>query len=327
MTDLERCISDEGIPDGYAFSQDHRFVTLTFAVPPGTPPSNLDFSLFDNDRSIRAGLRGRDPFICGTLFDSVFGPSLSISISGALGEIRIQKTREFYWPVFIADRAGDSIDPKSLFMIGVWEDASARPSAAWQCFLESAERGYVPAKLLIASTLLNDGNPYGILRNDEEGIKVLQSVAKDRMSVEVRLALFRALERSGRMTEAKDVIREAARGSGEALWEKAQFLEKFDDAEAIEERVTALRELSEENHALACRELAKLYATGKGGVGRDFEKARELAEQATLLDPDLPSDLPDEGVGGNLAAMTGVTVGFLGVVTALWMFVSRRRIM
>lgn len=321
MTDFERCLDDEGVPDGYTFFQDGVQIILTFPIPPTASPSDIDFSIFDDDRSIRAGLRGADPSICSTMFDSVFHTDLSHA--GSTCRITLQKLSDRDWPLFISEPVGTRIDPKSLFMLGVYSDACARPRAAWRHFLASADRGFVPAKLVVASALLNDGNPYSVASDASEGIRVLSLLPPAAVTVDVRLVLFRALARAGRASEARAVVSEAARESDIAKWELVRFLEG--DGGAARERVAALEDLAAAGHALACRELARLYAGGRC-VRTDLARARELAERAARIDPALPAELPDEGVGGNFAATAGATVAFLGVAAVAWAFFPRRRV-
>jgi hypothetical protein len=255
------------------------------------------------------------------MFDSAFHTDLSLS--GSACRITLQKFSDRDWPLFISGPTGTGIDPKSLFMLGVYSDACARPRTAWRHFLASADRGFAPAKLIVASALLNDGNPYCVASDASEGIRVLSSLPRAAVTVDVRLVLFRALARAGRASEARAVVSEAARESDVAKWELVRFLEG--DGGAARERAAALEELAAAGHALACRELARLYAAGRG-VRRDLARARELAERAASIDPALPAELPDEGVGGNFAATAGVTVAFLGVAAIAWAFLSRRRV-
>jgi hypothetical protein len=322
MLDLERCISEDGISDGYTFFQDESTITLTFPVPISTSPTEIDFDIFDDDRAIFTCLRGSEPVICGTMFESVF--QTDFSVQSTLCSITLQKVNRCVWPVFIIGAARDFIDVKSLFMLGVYDDASARPRSAWQHFLDSADRGYLPAKLLIASTLLNDGNPFSVATDESEAVRVLLSVPRALLPREAALALFQSLEKVGRVSEAHAVIAEAARASNEAKWEFVQFLERQPDAGDPAVRVRTLEELAAANHALACRDLARAYAQGEG-VRRNPDRAQQLAQKAHALDPALPAEIPDDGAGWNFALTAVATLGFLGVALGAWRFVARNR--
>jgi hypothetical protein len=132
MTDFEHCVADDGIPDGYAFCQEDSQITLTFSVPPTTSPSGVNFDIFDDDCSIRAGVRGSEPSICETLFDAVFRTHLSLADGRCW--IVLQKVLKREWPLLVTEPARGCIAAKSLFMLGVQCDACARPVAAWRHF-------------------------------------------------------------------------------------------------------------------------------------------------------------------------------------------------
>jgi hypothetical protein len=327
MSDLEHCISAAGVPEGYTFTQEGPQIVLTFPVPPGTTSGDLELTIFgEGDRGIRAGLRGYEPVICGMMFDSVLRPDISLSDDHCA--ITLRKLVERDWPLLIIGSVHELIDPKSLFMCGIYDDSSARPRSAWSKFLASADRGYLPAKLLIASCLLNDSNPYNVAKNPLEGIRVLQSIPSDRLTTEIRLVLFRALAHTEQFDEARAVITEAAQTSNDAKWELVQFLKTLpdDDGRTSREIVAVLEHLAGANHAQACLELACMCARGKG-VQRNGWRARELAQKAAKIDPSLPAEVPEDGIGGNLAIAGGLTVTFLAVAATIggWLWRNQRR--
>lgn len=321
--DLEHCICDEGIPDGYTFDQNDSVIAITFPVPEGTARSAIVLDVSSGERTIEAGLAGSDPAVCGTMFSSVFNPLFDLS--ARFCRVRLTKSNPADWPVFISSPSSRGIDAKSLFMLGVLDDAAARPAHAWSRFIEAADRGYVPAQLLLACCLLNDANPYQVSRDVARGIQILESIPPDRLPDDARVALAGALAGSGRAGDARAVLAACAPTCIEAKLTLVELLEGAREPGAAAQIVEILEDLVRRRSAVAAHKLAGCYAAGKG-VRKDAQRARELSELACGLDKALAPVVVDGGTGANMLATGTATLLFIGFFLGLWLFAKRRSV-
>jgi hypothetical protein len=313
--DLEHCICDEGISDGYTFDQNDSLIVITFPVPDCTVRSSIVCDISCGDRSIEAGVSFCAPAVCGTMFGSVFNPQ--VDVFARFCRVRLTKSAPSDWPVFISAPSSRGIDPKSLFMLGVLADAAARPRHAWSRFVEAADRGYVPAQMLLACCLLNDTNPYQVPRDVARGIAILEAIPPNRLTDDVRVALAGALTAGGRGADARAVLAGAAPTCIEA---KLKLVEMLDDQVQI---VEILEDLVRRRSAVAAHKLAGCYAAGRG-VRKDPQRARELSGLACGLDKDLEPVVVDQAIGANMLTTGAAIVLFIGVFVGMWIFAKKR---
>jgi hypothetical protein len=324
MVDLEHCLAEEGISHGYRFDQTDSVITLYFPIPPGIERSGIDFELSGDDNSFFAGVPGVPASICGVMFDAIHRHEITYSRGQC--RIKLHKTKRSIWQIFIRGRSIRGIDPKSLFMLGVYDDACARPRAAWLKFEESANLGYVPAKFLMATTLLNDGNPYHVSKDELRGVAILDSIPAEYLTPQIRMVHFDALLRVGEPDRARIVLSEAALTSSDARLRLVHFLDKLPDPDGAIERelIAHLETLVGENYADACLALAQRYITGKG-VQKDSEVARQLAARAHELDPNLPETVEaHDGMASVPMVIATVSLVLLGFALSVG-FVRKRK--
>lgn len=315
--DFEHIIGspENGIPEGYTFDQTEDEILLTFPLPPNVGLDGVEVHL-DGD-AIFAGVAHQQPAICGILLDSVHKPTHTCE--HGICRIRLQKVEAKPWELLIDGPSQLGIDAKSLFMLGVRTESSGFPREAWYYFKQAADKGYVHAKLLVADSLLNDTNPYHIPKDQNEGIKVLQSIPEERMRPPIRVMLSHALIDNGRTADGKAVLLKAAEESRDARKELVKVLARIPDStgENLRERVHHLEVLAESNDVESLQELAKCYATGKG-CQKDKARARELVHRAHKLDPTIPDAVESSGIGTNLAVAAGISAVFIGAALTIW---------
>ena len=160
--DLERSISSQptGINEGYCFYQSDKTIEVTFPVPSGCVLQEISSSFDASKKSICYGLNGKPPAICGILWDNA---SIKTSILYTdVYKIVFNKHDEKTWPLFISSPSSQGIDPKSEFMLGVFEDAQNSYSKALQYYQHSASQGFLHAKLLLADNYLSSYNNYNL---------------------------------------------------------------------------------------------------------------------------------------------------------------------
>jgi hypothetical protein len=284
MADFESIISNSGIPEGYRFQQTDSQITLFFDVPIGTDPSTIRFDISPFENSICISLPDHPtPAICGIMYGPISDPQ--VGISSTLCQVQLRKVERGIWPLFITAPAPFGIDPKSLFMLAVKDDASGLTRAAWLKFEQAAELGYSHAKFVIATALLNDGNPYQMPRDLPRGIALLESIPAAFLTPEIEIVRADALIEIGDLARARQVLSDASQHSNEAKLKFVKFLDTLPDpgGEIGREAAGYLTELASDDVPEACHLLAKRYAIGKG-VSRDVERAEQLAARAHALD-------------------------------------------
>ena len=260
-------------------------------------------------------------FVCG------FGNTVNKIAKTTEGVCRVemQKVEARNWPLLIKRPSGSEIDPMSQFMLGVEKEASGHPWEAWSFFKKAAERGYVHAVILVADSLLNDVNPYRVRKDEEEAIRLLQSIPEDRKRPPIRVVLSSALREVGRIAEGKAELEKAGEESPDARKELIRVLTTLPDptGENLAERVHHLELLAANDDVEALQMLAKCYASGKG-CAKNRERAKQLAHRAHELDPSIPPAVESSGIATNVAVAVAIGAVFLGTVFTVWHFRSQK---
>jgi hypothetical protein len=316
MLDLEHCITPDGVSEGYSFGQFETTILLAFAVPPGIDISDIVYEMSGIDNSIFVAFSDSDPIMCGVLFGPTFRDE--ICVSGDICRITLYKIDRSIWPVVIAGSSARGIDPKSLFMLGVYDDACGRREDAWRKFEESAALGFIHAKSVIATSLLNDGNPYLAPQDFSRGISILESIPQQSITTELQVVHFGALLSIGEAQKARAIF-PGDDISNDTRLKIVRFLDSLHtfDAEIEKEMIVHLSALAEQNEPEACYLLAKRYAFGRG-VTRNAEYAVRLAARAHAMDPKYPAEIDGLETGPSSSALfLTVSLAFLGFAVGI----------
>ena len=323
--DVEHLISDEGIPEGYKFDQISTQCTVSFPVPEGLTMEGIEFEFNKDTNEIFIKIKGNEyPQVCGILDGTV--ASEHHEIVDSVFHLVLEKKDEILWAYLISGRSSKGIDPKSLFILGFGADMNKNPREAFGLFKESANKGYFQAKLIVADTYLNDDNPYDIKADYKKGIKVLESIPKERYHTELYKFLANAFIKANEIEKAAEILRNISTESDEARLTLAKLFSPVcgcKDNSKVDEAVSNLKILAKKKNVEAMKILAQHYANGYG-VDKDLDKAKSLLKKVHKNDPEALNDCQKSSVSITLISIAAVSVALIGFL-GIRLFMRRRK--
>ncbi|KAH0787108.1 hypothetical protein GPJ56_009106 [Histomonas meleagridis] len=312
--EIERTISSEGIPDGYSFEQTRSNIILKFQVPRSYDLSMIEFSIYDG--TIIAGIKGSEPLICGKMFGSIIRENHYIT--DGMFRIDIKKADSQIWPVFIINPSDQGIDPKSQFILGVYNDALGNENEAFSNIYQSAQRNYFPAQIFVSDIFLSDANPYGVKKDPVKAIQFLESISPEKLTENISLTLANAHLSIGQRSEAMNVLRSISRSSQIAKLQLAKMMSPIADVngQQPEEAVKLLESLSNEGNLEALELLSKHYLKGIG-VKKDKNRSREIEQRIREIDPKYFPESKFSGTAKNVLVAACISTVLIGAVTLI----------
>ena len=320
--DLERSIGGRrGVPELYQFTQTPTTCVISFTVKPGVKPQ---VTINSADSTILVIGENNSLIVCGVTYGKFF--KNTYTVSNNIYTITLFKEERVTWPLLIIKHSSHGIDMKSLYVIGLSEDASGNYKSAFEYYKKAAKEGFIPAKVLVADILMSDINNYDVERNVDEGISLLESIPVERMTTEVVLCLTRTLISKERKEEAARIFKNylSIKDDHTVAIEYAHHLSPFADGtmKNPEEAVMILQGLSEKENTEAMRLLAQHYYKGVG-VKADKKLAKELDQRACEINEELTPLYGKKGIGKNIAIAAGVSTVFVGAFAAIYKRLSK----
>lgn len=316
MMDLERSIGGpKGIPDRYSFTQTPTKCIITFPIPPRT---KIQCLIDQSENSIFAISDETEPVVSGITYGKFYKAS-----SGPVNNVfTIELYKEVHspWPILISRPCSHGIDMKSVYTLGISYDAIGKSKEAFEKYKDSADRGYVPAKVLMADIYLSDINNYGVTKNIDIGLQYLESIPIDKRSVEVTKHISNIYHDMKKEKESCNAIRSAIvhNNSSELKLLLARKLSPITKGTGeAEEAVSLLEDLASEYNTEAMQFLALHLARGCG-TKKNKQRAKEIDAKACELDPTLKPIYGTGGIGTNIAIASLVTGAFVGTCAFLW---------
>ena len=321
--EIERTISCEGIPDGYSFEQTRSNIVLKFPIPKSCDSSMVEFSIFDG--SILAGIKGSEPLICGVMFGSIIRENHDYLVDGMF-KIDLKKADSQVWPVLIIKPSNQGIDPKSQFLLGVYNDALGNEAEAFSLILQSAQRNYFPAQIFVADIFLSDTNPYGVKKDPIKAIHFLESISPEKLTENISLTLANAHISIGQRLEGMNVLKSIAKWSETAKLQLAKMMSPISDVNGKQpvEAVDLLESLSNFGNIEALDLLSKHYSKGIG-VKKDKNRSKELEQRIRDLDPNYFKESKFSGIAKNVLVATLISTALIGAASLIWFCRQKRR--
>ncbi|KAH0792464.1 hypothetical protein GPJ56_003641 [Histomonas meleagridis] len=314
MTDIERSISPNGFPDGYKFEQTLSDIVISFPVPENSTLDSIEFNIDQENNTIYASMQDQEyPSVCGVLYKSI--QTEKHEITNSHFQITLQKTEPEIWPLLIKNESLHGIDPKSVFILGIYNDSKGLPREAFGMFKASANMGYFIAQVLVADTYLNEDNPYDIKKDIPQAIKILESIPPEKLSPDVAIKLANAYLSADRRIDAITTFRQIAQNSLEARLSLAKLLSPIASpgcGNDAEEAVSHLQILANENIVEAMNLLAQHYAKGCG-VKKNMKEAKALAQKIKEIDPRAPEPIQSSGTVTTVIAAVSTAAILFGV--------------
>lgn len=321
--DLEHVASPSGINEGYTFSQTVSNISLTFPIPNNCDPSHIECVFNPHEKSILAGIKGQEPILCGEMWSSTFNMKQTMTPTNY--KIDLQKDEHSIWPLFILKPSIKGIDPKSQFIVGIYQDALGSPQEAYDHYCKAMERGYIPAKILVADILLSETNPYDIHQNIEEAIQILESIPFEKRNDSITIRLANALVQIGKQKESIQVLKDAADSSSIIRLELAlrlsplsQFKGKYPD-----EAVRHLEILAQDNNECAI-ELLCLHNLKGCGTNKNKTRAKLLDSQLCNLNPNRVPLFKQRGFATNAAITLSISASLIGAAAGVVLYCMRK---
>ena len=313
--DLERSVAGKnGIPEQYQFTQDAKTCTITFTVSSPRPQITIN----QEESTILVVEQDKNIILCGVTYGRFFRNAITNNENKYT--ITLTKESPVIWPLLIKKPSSHGIDRKSLFVLGLEKDASGDYEGAFKCYKDSANQGFVHAKVLVSDILMSDINNYGASKDVNEGIRLLSSIPPEKQTTDIILCLSRALIEQNKKEEAAEKIRAYLQVKDDDVARLAlvKMISPFGEGllNYPEEAIYHLEILAEKDNPEAIRLLAQHYYKGVGVKG-DKKRARELDQKACQIDTEL-TPLYQKGIGQNIAIAAGVSTIFVGFCAAAW---------
>lgn len=321
--DLEHATCPTGINDGYTFQQTISSIIITFPISSGCDISKIEFSLIDTEKSIYAGIKGQKPNVCGKMWGSTF--NVNHSLTNTLCKIIMQKEEHVIWPLFIDGPSIKGIDSKSLFVLGIFEDAKGNSSCAYQNYCKAAEQDYKPALLFLADALLSDTNPYDVPQNIEESISLLQRIPLEFRDDAITKRLASAMLHLGQKEKALNELKRKADEYPEVRLELAKRLSPLSEYKGNEpdQAVHHLEILAAKDNFEALLLLSQHLFKGCG-TKKDKQRAIQIDKHLAEIDIHHQPVFKDRRAATSAAIALSLSLALIG--TTVGLLIIRRRV-
>lgn len=279
--DLEQTITSlRGLNEGYDVEQTEATITVTVAFPDTTNPSGIISTYTPQDNAVLIGVMGLNPVVCGILY----GPVVNAQNEIHQTTVKMTFTKEFpcTWPVLIVGESPRGIDPKSIFLLGVEQDAMRNHPEALQFYQESAQHGFNFAHILLADIYLSDTRIYGTIKDPHAALEELVQVHKEYLTEEIVLTMADLYAGEGDIDSGIEALRSIKQPTEHLRFEIAKRLSPFYGGNQPGEAVEILQQLSDEGNSDAMMLLSRHLQSGYG-VRRDKRRARNLKEHASKI--------------------------------------------
>jgi len=311
--EIERVVSgSNGIPFGYFFSQNERKCWIKLKFRDQKPMVVIN----QTESSISVREEENDPLIYGITFGKFYKYEVDFSRNEL--EIELYKDSDLMWPILISAPLNGTMDMKSIFVLGLYEESKGRLEKAFDLYMNSHIKGFIPAKVLVSDNLLSDTNNYNVTRNEEEAIRILLSIPIREMDETLILHISSVLAKNGKKNEARNIVQDwlIHKQSQSVTYELACLLSPFmGGLDESEQAVTVLESLVEFENAKAIQ-LLSLHLYNGIGCEKNKQRAKELDILACNIDKSLQPQFKDHGITTSLL----MTVGFSSVFVfaVLW---------
>lgn len=310
--DLEQCLQLDQYPDQYSFKQTLSTITIFFsALNQSSVEVNIDLS----ELSICAGIKGKPPSVCGTMFSRSYRHEESFT--DGVFKITFSKENNEIWPIFIIDQSlTHGIDPKSQFLLGFYKISTLSEESAFPYFKDSADRGFIPAQICVADILMSDTNPYDVPKDVDTAIRILDSIPIERRTSSIAINLSNALLEQRRPEEARHTLEISAENFPDVKLSLVKMISPIfnksgNDDDAVS-AVNYLESLVNHGNAEAMKLLSMHLVKGKG-IAKNKQRAIELEREAHTIDPKIPIELTDHTVASNLMISGLASAAVLGL--------------
>lgn len=325
--DLERAITGTttGINEGYTFIQTESTIEISFPLLEDCVASNINKIIDTATQGIWIGQKDKDPIICGIMWGHAYLEK-ETQLTNSIKYI-FRKNNET-WPLFISSPSPQGIDPKSEFMLGVYEDSRTSPEKAILHYQEAARRGFLHAKILLADNYLSQINLYNLPRDPLAASNIYLEVFDSPKIGKLRTTLFavKVAQLLNSLNREEDYFSflQKNRDIPEIQFKLAQFLSPLTSKnhhQNAEEAVRELQILADHKYLDAIQLLADHYESGCG-IERNLQKSAELRATLYSLDPSRKIEKEEHGFAKNilLSSLLLIATG-----TATFLFLKRKR--
>ena len=307
--DIEREYGgDNGFQDGYIFEQSQKKCTIIIKFEPQVKSIEIDFQLNQNENTITVGLMGQKPILVGKIFSSCSRNSLNYQ--NGLFTLILSKETYQKWPLFIiAPNEKNLIDPKSRFILSLYEKKSGKYDLFLNDLHQSIVQNYKPSRQYFLTTIAPDPKyshpnllPIFELFNP---IEFSESAIKSYCDI---------LHQEKRYIDENSILAIVSNQSYSLMLRRALLCSPLTgELNDLPTTIKLLNLLSEVEEPEGLWFLGHHYEFGIG-VKKDLKKAKDLKKRAHEKDPSLKEMKENHDhhyIAGGLAALTALSAFFL----------------